>query len=97
MLILYILHRSPHSTPEMRTALSLAKPEDGVILAQDAVLALSSTPKEINIEEASRKNVKFYAIKADMDARSVKPIEGVKIIDYDGLIELLSQYESTYS
>jgi len=97
MSILYILHRSPYSASEMQTALSLAKPEDGIILAQDAVLALRSTPKEINIEEASRKNIRFYAIKADMDARSVKHIEGVKIIDYDDLVELLNQYESTFS
>ena len=97
MSTLYILHRSPYSAPEMETALRLAMPEDGIILTQDAVLALRSAPKEISIEEASRKNLKFYALKADMDARSIKPIAGVKTIDYDDLVELLSQYESTFS
>jgi len=43
------------------------------------------------------KNLKIYALKADMDARSVKPITGLKTIDYYDLVELLSQYESTYS
>jgi len=97
MSTLYILHRSPYSALEMEDAIRLVKAEDGIVLTQDAVLALRSVPKEINIEEASRKNIRFYAIKADMDARSVKQIESVKIIDYDGLVELLSQYESTFS
>jgi tRNA 2-thiouridine synthesizing protein B len=97
MSTLYILHRSPYSAPEMETALRLAKPGDGIILTQDAVLALRSAPKEIDIEEASRKDLKFYALKVDMDARSIKPIAGVKTIDYDDLVELVSQYESTYS
>jgi len=97
MSTLYILHRSPYSAPEMQTALRLAKSEDGIILTQDAVLALRSAPKEISIEEASRKNLTFYALKADMDARSIKSIAGVKTIDYDDLVELLSQYESTFS
>jgi len=52
MSTLYILHRSPYSAPETQIALRLAKPEDGVILTQDAVLALRSAPEEISIEGA---------------------------------------------
>jgi len=31
-----------------------------------------------------------------MDARLVKPITGVRTIDYDDLVELLSLYDSTF-
>jgi tRNA 2-thiouridine synthesizing protein B len=94
---LYVLHRSPYSAPEMETALRLAMPEDGIILTQDAVLALRSAPKEIDMQEALNKNLKLYALKVDMDARSVKTIPGVEMIDYDEFIELLFQYESILS
>jgi tRNA 2-thiouridine synthesizing protein B len=94
---LYVLHRSPYSAPEMETALGLAYPEDGVVLTQDAVLALRSAPKEVDIQKALKENVKIYALKVDMDARSTKPIPGVKTIDYDEFVELLCQYERTLS
>jgi tRNA 2-thiouridine synthesizing protein B len=97
MSTLYVLHRSPYSAPEMEIALGLAVPEDGILLTQDAVLALRSAPKEIDIQKALKKNLKFYALKVDMNARSIKAIAGVKTIDYDDLVELLCQYESTFS
>jgi tRNA 2-thiouridine synthesizing protein B len=97
MSTLFILHRSPYSTLEMNDAIRLAKVGDGIVLTQDAVLAVRSVPQEDGIEEASRKNIRIYAIKADMEARSLKEVGWVKIIDYDGLVELLGQYESTWS
>jgi tRNA 2-thiouridine synthesizing protein B len=97
MSTLYVLHRSPYSAPEMETALGLAVPGDGILLTQDAVLALRSVPKDIDIQEALKRNLKFYALKGDMDARSTKPIAGVKTIDYDEFVELLFEYESTLS
>jgi tRNA 2-thiouridine synthesizing protein B len=97
MSTLYILHRSPYSTLEIEDAIRLAKAGDGIVLTQDAVLALRSAPKEESIEEASRNKIKIYAIKADMDARSLKEIAWVKTIDYDDLVELLGQYKNTCS
>ena len=97
MSTLYILRRSPYSTLEIEDAIRLAKAGDGIVLTQDAVLALRSAPKEDSIEEAWRKNIKIYAIKADMDARSLKEIAWVKTIDYDDLVELLGQYKNTCS
>jgi tRNA 2-thiouridine synthesizing protein B len=97
MSTLFVIHRSPYSAPEMNSVLRLAKPGDGVIVTQDAVLALRSTQKENSINKASGRGIKFYAVKADIDARSVRPLRSVKLIDYDDLVELLSQYESTFS
>jgi tRNA 2-thiouridine synthesizing protein B len=97
MSTLFIIHRSPYSTPEMSGVLGLAKPGDGVILTQDAVFALRSAQSGNTVEKASGRGIRFYAVKADTDARSVRPISSVKLIDYDDLVELLSQYESTFS
>jgi tRNA 2-thiouridine synthesizing protein B len=97
MPILYILHRSPYCSLEMENALKLARAGDGIALTQDAVLALRSTPEGVNIEEAARKGVKVYPLKTDMDARSIKVTPFVQPIDYDVLIELLSEYDGTFS
>lgn len=93
---LHILLRSCSSPGEMERVLRLARPGDGIVLAQDAVYALRSTPKEISAD-ASRRSLKFYALKPDMEARSVRPITGVRAIDYNDLIELLGEYDRTYS
>jgi len=59
MSTLYILYRSPCSTPEMETAFKMAKPGDGIVLAQDTVLALRMAPERISNEETSKMNLKF--------------------------------------
>lgn len=81
----------------METALKLARAGDGIVLVQDAVFALRSPSRECRIEDASRKGLRLYALKADMDARSVKATPAVETIDYDRLVELLIQYERTFS
>jgi tRNA 2-thiouridine synthesizing protein B len=97
MSILYILHRSPYSAPEMESTLKLAKPGDGIVLMQDAVLALRSAPRVIDIGGKSLSEVRLYALKADMEARSIQPNRLIEVIDYDRLIELLGKYDSTFS
>jgi sulfur relay protein TusB/DsrH len=94
---LYILHRSLYFAPEIEDVIKLARAGDGIVLTQDAVLSLKSAPKEVDFEEISRKGLKLYALKADMDARSVKSVRFVEVIDYDTLIELLAKYDSTFS
>lgn len=93
---LHILLRSPSSVREIQESLAFARPQDGVLLAQDAVLALKTAAKEINTE-ASRRDLKFYALKSDMSARSIPVIAPVQPIDYEDFIELLSQYDRTHS
>jgi sulfur relay protein TusB/DsrH len=96
MATLYIFYRSPFSAPEIGMTLKLAKPEDGILLIQDAVFLLRSWPA-IGIEEGLMKDLKFYALKQDMDARSVRSIAGVKAIGYDDLVELLTEYDNCFS
>ena len=93
---LHILLRSPPSAGEVEERLRFALPQDGVLLAQDAVFALRTAAKEITTEASSR-DLKLYALKPDMLARSIEPIAPVQPIDYDDFIELLSQYDRTYS
>jgi len=96
MSTLHIFLRSPSTATEMEEGLRFAQPGDGIVLAQDAVFALRTVEKEINTE-ASTRNLKFYALKPDMRARSIEATAPVQPIDYDDLIDLLGEYERTHS
>lgn len=97
MATLYILHKSPYFSPEMKDALTLVVGGDGIVLTQDSVFGLRSEPERSSVEKASERNIEIFALKVDLEARSVKPLPCVKTIDYADLIDLLNHYESTFS
>ena len=95
-----MLYRSPHTTRDLQTVINLARPGDGIVLMQDAVLAIrigSELSKDSWIRSASTRGVKLYAINADLEARSVEGTPAVESITIDNLVELLWKYDRTYS
>ena len=97
MATLHILHSSPCSTSEMENTLRLARPGDAIVLVQDAVFVFISSPRDRALDDALAKGLKVFAMKADLDARSVKAPSGVETIGYRELVELITRYEGTVS
>ena len=92
---LYILHRSARTRWDL--VFKLAKSGDAVVLIQDGVLATVRTTGDRGIENLMQRGVKIFALKADMDARTLGARPGVEAIDYDQLVELLVRYDRTFS
>lgn len=93
--MLFVISRTVYERREFDIDIELAEKEDGVIFIQDGVLILKRVPEELVeiFERAKKRNVKFYALKEDLEARGVKPKEGFEIVDYDGFLDLLKKYD----
>jgi len=89
---LFMLHRSDPT--RWNLALKLAKSGDAVVLIQDGVAV---TAEDSEIENLAQRGVKILALKADMDARKLNIKHGVEGIDYEQLVDLLIQYDRTFS
>jgi sulfur relay protein TusB/DsrH len=87
-----MLHRSDPT--RWNLALKLAKSGDAVVLIQDGVAV---TAEDSEIENLAQRGVKILALKADMDARKLNIKHGVEGIDYEQLVDLLIQYDRTFS
>ena len=94
---LHILNRSPYSRPDAKNTLELARPGDGILMIQDALFIFRLPSDDHTIEDALARGLKIYALKVDLEARSVTPPPGVEIVEYDGFVELLTGYERTVS
>ena len=70
---------------------------DGILLLQDAVLAIKSSPFSKKLSDLNGKGVNLYAVDADTEARGVDPPPWVELVNYDDIVELLARYAKTYS
>lgn len=94
---LFVLQKALSPNGGINRAAKLAKSGDGLVLLQDAVLALRSPIAQGTIEKVRRNGVSVYALKPDMEARGVQESANVSAIDYDDLVELIVHFERTFS
>lgn len=75
-----------------KTLLKISEEGDNVLFIQDGVLwALD----EKTVEDMGNKKVNLYAVKEDLEARGYtqRLNEGISILDYDGVIDLIEKNE----
>jgi len=94
MKTLYVVSRTPFLRKEFKTNIALADSGDAVVFIQDGVLVATRIPEDMEnlIENAKNKGVKFYLLKEDLEARGLKK-NWMEVVDYEGFLELLLQYE----
>jgi sulfur relay protein TusB/DsrH len=75
-----------------------ALPGDAVVMTQDSVLGATNPPpafKELITEKLSE-GVRIFACKADCTARGITPIDGVKMVDYPEIVDLICECDLSY-
>jgi len=66
-----------------------------ILLIEDAVLGANAGGKAAELVKEAQKNHDVYAISADVKARGLdKLVDGVKVIDYAGFVELVEQHRT---
>ena len=95
MTTLFILHRSDPTRWDL--ASKLAKSGDAVVLIQDGVVVADRAAGDSGIENLVKKGIRTLALKADVDTRRIKVMQGVECIDYEQLVNLLIQYDRSFS
>ena len=67
------------------------------MLIQYAVFVFRPSPRDRALDGALAKDLKLFAIKADLDARSVEAPSSVEVIGCGELVELITRYGRTLS
>ena len=100
MTVLHIINKSPYDRNSLDTCLRLARPDSAILLIEDGVYAVrAGSSASATLQQALEKHP-VYALQPDLQARGVPTeslIDGIKLVDYDGFVELTTEYEKTQS
>ena len=97
--MLHIVNKSPYERNCLESCLRVAQPGSAVLLIEDGVYAVTrGNAAEGRLREAM-KRVAVYALAPDLDARgmSARVIDGIKLIDYGGFVDLVCEKPNTQS
>ena len=100
MSVLHIINKSPYDRNSLDTCLRLARPGSAILLIEDGVYAVRAGSSAAATLQQALENHPVYALQPDLQARGVQPeslIDGIKMVDYDGFVELTTEYEKTQS
>jgi len=91
--VLHIVNKSPYERNSLEACLRLAQPGSAVLLIEDGVYAATrGNATEAKLRDAM-KRVTVYALAPDLDARGMaaRVIDGIKLIDYGGFVDLVCE------
>jgi tRNA 2-thiouridine synthesizing protein B len=92
--MLYTVNKSPFSTNSLASVVRIAPEGSPILLYEDGVYAAMPGITTAPTVEKVLALHPVYAIDADLEARGIgKPIEGIKVISYDGFVELVEQHD----
>jgi tRNA 2-thiouridine synthesizing protein B len=89
--MLHIVNRSPLERNSLDSCLRMARPGSSLLLIEDGVCA--ATRGSDAGERLSRlEGIALYVLGPDLDARGLRSrlIDGAKIVDYEGFVELVT-------
>lgn len=100
MSVLHVINKSPYEKNSLDSCLRLAKAGSGILFIEDGIYAAKSTGGVSDMVRAATANHKIYALTADLEARGIgseQLIEGISQVDYDGFVELTTEYSKVQS
>lgn len=94
-MILHIVSASPYSSDALQRCAALFGAEDGILLIEDGVLALSDPDRCL----APFKDKRVYVLQPDAEARGMSADQQASLtaVDYDGFVSLSTQFTKTVS
>ncbi len=100
MTTLHTVNKSPFERNTLESCLRLAKKGSAVLLFEDGVIGAMQNTKYSDTVAQAMKNFSFYVLGPDVKARGLsdsKVIDGIKIIDYDGFVDLTTEHQTVQS
>ena len=100
MSVLHIINKSPYERNSLDTCLRLARDGSAILLIEDAIYAVRKNASVAEKLQSALEKHKIYALEPDMKARGIDPehaIDGISMVDYDGFVELATEYENLQS
>jgi len=97
MAMLHTVNKSPFERNTLNTCLDMAKSGASVLLIEDGVFgALKNTSASDKVSKAME-GITFYVLGPDLAARGMtedQVIDGIKVIDYDGFVDLTTEHDN---
>lgn len=100
MPILHIINKSPYDRTSLDTCLRLARDDAAILLIEDGVYAVRKNAAAADKLQAAAGKHKIYALEPDLQARGLdaeNTIDGISLVDYDGFVELATEYDKLQS
>jgi tRNA 2-thiouridine synthesizing protein B len=92
--MLHTVNKSPLSSSVLESALRIAAAGAPVLLLEDGVHAAKPGARSEALVAAALASHPVYALEPDLCARGItKVIEGIRLIGYDGFVELVEQHQ----
>lgn len=98
--MLHTVNKSPFEKNTLDSCLRLATKGSAILLIEDGVygaVAGAQTAKRI---AARMKDFSFYVLGPDLAARGIEKtplIEGVKVVDYSGFVDLAEKHDASHA
>ena len=91
--MLHIVNKSATERNSLESCLRLATKGSAVLLIEDAVYAVTKGGTAAANIQAAMADLQIYALGPDLDARgmSARVLDGVKIVDYGGFVDLVAE------
>ncbi len=91
--MLHIVNKSATERNSVESCLRLATKGSAVLLIEDAVYAVTKGSTAAANIQAAMADLQIYALGPDLDARgmSARVLDGVKIVDYGGFVDLVAE------
>ena len=94
--MLHTINKSPFTHQNLQSCLNLAKKDDPILLYEDAVLAIQQGSILESLIKEALGNHPIFALEEDVKARGItNSIEGVKLTNYAGFVDLVEQHKVT--
>lgn len=96
---LHTVNKSPFDKTSLNSCLRFVKDGSSILLIEDGVYAALNGTTFTEAVKTAMKNVTVYALQPDIEARGVanKVIDGIKLIDYAGFVDLVEQNDRVES
>ncbi len=98
MSTLHTVNKSPFEKNTLRSCIGHMLPADAVLMIEDGIFgAREGSAAAAMVRDAMRAG-SVYALASDLAARGIKPeqlIDGVKLVDYGGFVDLVAEHTRT--
>ena len=97
---LHTVNKSPLDRNALDSAVAHATKGSAVLMIEDGIYgAMKGTIKSSLVTDAMG-DISFYVLGADLKARGISEsqiIDGVKVVDYNGFVDLVAEHDTTQS
>lgn len=100
MAMLHTVNKSPFERNAMESCLAHAPKGGGILFIEDGVYAAMQGTSCMDKIAKATTDFTIYVLGPDVKARGMdvaKVVDGVKVVDYAGFVDLVTQYETVQS